>query len=69
MRTPTAMPGAPGLSTLNLDPEAAARAYRDRVVGPYRDLLPPAAGRQLAFFTGGGTQVPSRIEGGFSFGQ
>src|SRR6266545_7704486 len=27
----------------NLDPEAAAKAYRDRVVGPYRDLLPPAA--------------------------
>jgi arsenite-transporting ATPase len=46
-QTPTAVPGAPGLSALNLDPEAAARAYRDRVVGPYRDLLPPAAVRNM----------------------
>jgi arsenite-transporting ATPase len=44
---PKAVPGAPGLSALNLDPEAAARAYRDRVVGPYRDLLPPAAVRNM----------------------
>jgi arsenite-transporting ATPase len=44
---PTAVPGAPGLSALNLDPEAAARAYRDRVVGPYRDLFPPAAVRNM----------------------
>jgi arsenite-transporting ATPase len=44
---PTAIPGAPGLSALNLDPEAAARAYRERVVGPYRDLLPPAAVRSM----------------------
>lgn len=40
---PTAVPDAPGLFALNLDPEAAARAYRERVVGPYRELLPPAA--------------------------
>ena len=46
-QTPTPVPGAPGLSALNLDPEAAARAYRDRVVGPYRDLLPPAAVRNM----------------------
>ncbi len=39
----TAVPGVTGLCALNLDPEAAARAYRDRVVGPYRNLLPPAA--------------------------
>lgn len=45
--SPTAVPGAPGLSALNLDPEAAARAYRDRVVGPYRNLLPPAAVRSM----------------------
>ncbi len=44
---PTAIPGAPGLCALNLDPEASARAYRDRVVGPYRDLLPPAAVRSM----------------------
>lgn len=44
---PTAVPGVAGLSALNLDPEAAAHAYRDRVVGPYRDLLPPAAVRSM----------------------
>jgi arsenite-transporting ATPase len=44
---PTAVPGVPGLWALNLDPEAAAHAYRDRVVGPYRDLLPPAAVRSM----------------------
>ena len=41
-RRPTAVPGVPRLSALNLDPEAAAHAYRERVVGPYRDA--PAAG-------------------------
>jgi arsenite-transporting ATPase len=45
--SPTPIPGAPGLSALNLDPEAAARAYRDRVVGPYRELLPAAAVRSM----------------------
>ena len=33
----------PGLSALNIDPEEAARAYRERVVGPYRGVLPAAA--------------------------
>ena len=40
---PTAIPSVPGLFALNLDPESAARAYRERVVGPYRDVLPQAA--------------------------
>lgn len=40
---PTAVPGTPGLHALNINPEAAAQAYRDRVVGPYRDVLPEAA--------------------------
>jgi arsenite/tail-anchored protein-transporting ATPase len=39
---PTAVPGADGLFALNIDPEAAARAYRERVVGPYRGVLPEA---------------------------
>jgi len=34
--------GVPGLEAMNIDPEAAARAYRERVVGPYRGLLPAA---------------------------
>jgi len=40
---PTEVPGTRGLRALNIDPEAAAQAYRDRVVGPYRGVLPKAA--------------------------
>lgn len=40
---PKAIPGANGVFALNIDPEAAAKAYRDRVVGPYRGVLPEAA--------------------------
>jgi arsenite-transporting ATPase len=39
---PTAVAGVPGLSALNIDPERAARAYRDRVVGPYRGVADDA---------------------------
>ncbi len=39
----TAVPDADGLFALNIDPEAAAATYRDRVVGPYRGVLPEAA--------------------------
>lgn len=42
-QTPTAIPDAPGLFALNIDPEAAARAYRERMVAPYRGILPAAA--------------------------
>src|SRR6185437_9078876 len=37
---PVAIPAAPGLYALNINPEAAAQAYRDRIVGPVRDVLP-----------------------------
>ena len=40
---PTAITGVAGLFALNIDPDAAARAYRERVVGPYRGVLPQAA--------------------------
>lgn len=40
---PTPVPSVPLLSALNIDPEEAARAYRERVVSPYRGLLPAAA--------------------------
>jgi len=40
---PTPVRGVANLQALDLDPEAAARAYREKVVTPYRDLLPPAA--------------------------
>lgn len=42
-RLPVPVVGAPGVKALNIDPEAAAAAYRDRVIGPYRGILPPAA--------------------------
>lgn len=44
---PTGVPGVPGLSLMNLDPEAAAAAYRDRVVGPYRGVLPEESVRSM----------------------
>lgn len=37
---PTAVEGVSCLFGLNLDPLAAAAAYRERVIGPYRGLLP-----------------------------
>jgi len=40
---PTPIPGVAGLCAVNVDPEAAAKAYRDRVVGPYRGVLPDDA--------------------------
>ncbi len=38
----TAIPTAPGLWALEIDPQAAAQAYRDRIVGPVRGILPEA---------------------------
>ena len=40
---PTPLPTVPGLSAMNIDPEEAARAYRERVVAPYRGVLPASA--------------------------
>jgi arsenite/tail-anchored protein-transporting ATPase len=40
---PRAVPGVRGLDALNVDPLAAAAAYRERVVGPYRGVLPDSA--------------------------
>jgi len=39
---PLAVPGAPGLSAMNIDPEEAARAYRERMIAPVRGILPEA---------------------------
>jgi arsenite-transporting ATPase len=44
---PTPVPGAPNLHLSNLDPEAAAEAYKERVVGPYRGVLPESAVRSM----------------------
>ncbi len=45
--SPVAIAGAPRLFALNIDPEAAALAYRERMVGPYRGVLPDAAVRSI----------------------
>lgn len=37
---PVAIPSVENLFACNLDPEEAARAYREKVVGPYRGRLP-----------------------------
>nr|WP_200877441.1 arsenical pump-driving ATPase [Methylobacter tundripaludum] len=36
----TAITVVPGLTALEIDPQAAAQAYRDRIVGPVRGVLP-----------------------------
>ncbi len=36
----TAIDAVPGLHALEIDPEAAAQGYRDRIVGPVRGVLP-----------------------------
>lgn len=40
--TITAVPAVQGLSALEIDPDQAAAAYRERIVGPVRGLLPDA---------------------------
>lgn len=45
--TPTPVTQVPNLWALNIDPVAAAHAYREKVVGPYRGLLPVAAIRSM----------------------
>lgn len=38
----TAIPAVDNLAALEIDPQAAAQAYRDRIVGPVRGVLPEA---------------------------
>ena len=44
---PTAIGGAPGLDAMNINPVEAAAAYRERLIGPMRGLLPEAALRNM----------------------
>jgi arsenite/tail-anchored protein-transporting ATPase len=44
---PMEVDGADGLWAMNIDPEAAAVAYRERAVGPVRGVLPESAIRQM----------------------
>jgi arsenite/tail-anchored protein-transporting ATPase len=42
-REPRPIPEVPGLQALNINPEAAARVYREKIIGPLRGQLPAAA--------------------------
>jgi arsenite-transporting ATPase len=44
---PTPIPGAAGLHAMNINPVAAAAAYRERLIGPMRGLLPESALRSM----------------------
>ncbi|MEN9359915.1 MAG: hypothetical protein RL095_1450 [Verrucomicrobiota bacterium] len=41
--SPRPVPACPGLSAMNIDPHAAAAAYRERVIAPLRGVLPASA--------------------------
>lgn len=42
-REPRPVPAREGLFALNIDPEAVAREYREKVIGPMRGVLPESA--------------------------
>ncbi len=44
---PTPIPAIETLFAMNLDPEKSAAEYRERMVGPYRTLLPEAAVKSM----------------------
>lgn len=44
---PTPIAGASGLDAMNINPVEAAAAYRERLIGPMRGLLPEAALRSM----------------------
>ncbi|MBL9170295.1 MAG: arsenical pump-driving ATPase [Verrucomicrobiales bacterium] len=44
---PTSILGVPGLDAMNINPVEAASAYRERLIGPMRGLLPEAALRSM----------------------
>ena len=43
----TPIAAVPGLTALEIDPEAAARKYRDRIVGPVRGVLPDSVVKSI----------------------
>jgi arsenite-transporting ATPase len=54
---PTPITKVPNLHALNIDPELAAAAYRERMVSPYRGVLPDAAIRSMEEQFSGGCTV------------
>jgi arsenite-transporting ATPase len=45
--TPVGVKGVARLDAMNIDPEAAAMAYRERIVAPFRGVLPDASVRSI----------------------
>jgi len=45
--TPAPVPDVHGLAAMNLDPEEAAREYREKMVSPYRGVFPEATIRSM----------------------
>jgi arsenite-transporting ATPase len=45
--TPAAVTSLPGLDAMNINPMAAAAAYRERLIGPLRGVLPDSALRSM----------------------
>jgi arsenite-transporting ATPase len=43
----TRVPGVSGLFALNIDPESAAKAYRERSIDPLRGVLPEQSLREM----------------------
>ena len=54
---PAAVPDSDGLWALNIDPRQSAADYRERVVGPYRGVLPDAAVAEIEEQLSGGCTV------------
>lgn len=46
-REPLVIPSVKNLFASNIDPEEAARVYREKTVGPYRDKLPESVVKQM----------------------
>lgn len=44
---PTPVPAVTGLDAMNIDPVAAAAAYRERLIGPLQGILPDSALRKM----------------------
>lgn len=44
---PTPIPGVEGLRALNIDPDAAAQVYREKIIGPHRGTLPETVIRSM----------------------
>ena len=64
--SPKSIAAVPRLFALNIDPEAAALAYRERVVGPYRGVLPDTAVRSIEEQLSGACTVESAAFDEFS---